>query len=55
MKHLLRTASFAKKFADPQEFDANKYVNIVKHMIILTKLRHSQSVIYFFTSRISEF
>mmetsp|Transcript_27223 Transcript_27223/g.26264 ORF Transcript_27223/g.26264 Transcript_27223/m.26264 type:complete len:326 (-) Transcript_27223:1065-2042(-) len=41
MKHLLNTASFAKKFVDPNEFDANKYVNIVKHMIILTKLRNS--------------
>ena len=44
MKHLLRTASFAKKFVDPNEFDANRYVNIVKHMVILTKLRHSSCV-----------
>ena len=44
LKHLLRTASFAKTFADPQDFDANKYVNVVKHMIVLTKLRNSQNV-----------
>lgn len=41
MKHLLRTASFAKTFADAQEYDSNKYVNIVKHMIVLTKIRYS--------------
>ena len=42
MKHLLRTASFAKKFSDPKDFDPNRYVNVVKHMIVLTKLRHSE-------------
>lgn len=42
MKHLLRTASFAKTFSDPAEYDSNKYVNIVKHMIVLTKIRNSQ-------------
>lgn len=41
MKHLLRCASFAKKFVDPNDFDPNRYVNIVKNMIILTKLRNS--------------
>lgn len=41
MKHLLRTASFAKTFPEASEYDSNKYVNIVKHMIVLTKLRHS--------------
>ena len=44
LKHLLRTASFAKKFADPNEFDANRYVHIVKNMIVLTKLRYSNNV-----------
>ncbi len=43
LKHLLRTASFAKTFSDPQDYDSNKYVNIVKHMIVLTKIRNSQS------------
>ena len=42
MKHILRTASFAKKFSDPNDFDPNRYVNVVKHMIVLTKLRHSK-------------
>ena len=41
MKHLLRTACFAKKFSDPVDFDPNRYVNVVKHMIVLTKLRNS--------------
>ena len=41
MKHLLRTASFAKKFVDASTFDANRYVNVVKHMAVLTKLRNS--------------
>lgn len=41
LKHLLRTASFAKTFSDPNDFDPNKYVNIVKHMIVITKLRNS--------------
>jgi len=42
MKHILRTASFAKKFTEPSDFDPNRYVNVVKHMIVLTKLRHSK-------------
>jgi hypothetical protein len=41
MKHILKTACFAKKFSDPNDFDPNRYVNVVKHMIVLTKLRHS--------------
>jgi len=41
MKHILRTASFAKKFSDAQDFDPNRYVNVVKHMIVLSKLRDS--------------
>lgn len=44
MKHLLRTCAFAKKFVDPVDFDANRYVNTVKHMIVLTKLRNSPVV-----------
>jgi hypothetical protein len=43
MKHILRTASFAKKFCDPNDYDPNRYVNVVKHMIVLTKLRHSEA------------
>jgi hypothetical protein len=31
MKHLLTTASFAKKYSDPTQFDPNDYVTIVKH------------------------
>ena len=42
MKHILRTASFAKKFSDSNDFDPNRYVNVVKHMIVLAKLRHSK-------------
>lgn len=42
MKHILKTASFAKKFTEPSDFDPNRYVNVVKHMIVLTKLRHSK-------------
>ena len=41
LKHLLTTASFAKKFCDPSEFDPNQYVNLVKHSIVLTKMRNS--------------
>jgi hypothetical protein len=42
MKHLMKTSSFAKKFVDPKQFDPNRYVNTVKHMIVLTKLRNSK-------------
>jgi len=42
LKHLLSTASFAKKFSDPTELDPNQYVNLVKMSIVLTKLRHSK-------------
>jgi hypothetical protein len=42
LKHLLRTASFAKKFTDRSEFDPDRYVNIVNHLIVLTKLRNSK-------------
>lgn len=41
LKHLLTTASFAKKFCDPTEFDPNRYVDLVKHSIVLTKMRNS--------------
>jgi len=41
MKHLLRTASFAKKFTDSTDYDKDRYVNVVKHLIVLTKLRNS--------------
>ena len=41
LKHLLTTASFAKKFCDPSDFDPNRYVDIVKHSIVLTKMRNS--------------
>lgn len=42
LKHILRTASFAKKFSEPSDFDPNRYVNVVKHMIVLSKLRNSE-------------
>lgn len=42
LKHLLQTASFAKKFTEPNKLDPNIYVNLVKHSIVLTKLRNSQ-------------
>ena len=41
LKHLLMTASFAKKFCDPSEFSPDIYVDVVKHSIVLTKMRHS--------------
>lgn len=41
MKHLLSTASFAKKYSDPASLDPNEYVQVVKNQIVLTKLRHS--------------
>lgn len=31
MKHLLKTASFAKKYSDPAQLDPNDYVQLVKH------------------------
>jgi hypothetical protein len=45
MKHLLRTASFAKTFPEANGYDSNNYVNIVKHMVVLSKLRNSPNVI----------
>ena len=41
LKHLLQTASFGKKFTEPGKLDPNIYVNLVKHSIVLTKLRNS--------------
>ena len=37
----MTTASFAKKFCDPSDFNPEQYVNIVKHSIVLTKMRNS--------------
>lgn len=42
LKHIIRTASFAKNFSDPAVFDPNIYVEMVKHSIILTAMRHSK-------------
>ena len=42
MKHFLRTASFAKKFLDPTDYETSRYVNYVKHLIVLTKIRTSK-------------
>lgn len=42
LKHFLRTASFAKKFTNPDQFDPNIYTNVVKHMIVLSQIRHSE-------------
>ena len=41
IKHLLTTASLAKKFCDPNEFAPENYVDVVKHSIVLIKLRPS--------------
>ena len=41
MKHLLRTASFAKTFPEASTFDSNEYVEKVKTLVVLTKLRNS--------------
>lgn len=49
MKHLIRTASFAKTFPEASGYDSNNYVNKVKNMIVLTKIRNSLNVIKFFT------
>jgi hypothetical protein len=43
MKHLLRTASFAKTFPEASGYDSNKYVETTKNLIVLTKLRNSQN------------
>jgi len=42
MKHLIRTASFTQKFVDHQDFDANRYVTVVKSLIVLSKIRNSK-------------
>lgn len=44
LKHLLRTAAFAKKFTEPAKLDPNIYVNSVKHAIVLTKLRNAKNL-----------
>ena len=41
LKHLLQTASFAKKFSDPSKFDPNIYIKLVKRSLVLTHLRNS--------------
>ena len=42
MKHLLRTASFAKTFPEAAgAFDSNEYVEKVKTLVVLTKIRNS--------------
>lgn len=43
MKHLIRTAGFAKTFPEAGGYESNNYVNIVKHMVVLTKLRNSMN------------
>ena len=42
LKHLLVTASFAKKFTDPSDFEPQIYVKLVRETIVYTKLRHSK-------------
>ena len=41
MKYLLRTASFAKTFPEASTFDSNEYVEKIKTLVVLTKLRNS--------------
>ena len=43
MKHLMRTASFAKTFPEASGYESSKYVEILKTMIVLTKLRNSSN------------
>jgi len=42
LKHIIKTASFAKKFSDPSLLDPNQYVDLVKHSIVLTAMRNSR-------------
>jgi hypothetical protein len=45
LKHLLVTASFAKKFVEPHEQTiTDAYVNLVKYSIVYTRLRHSDNL-----------
>ena len=41
VKHLLRTAGFAKTFPEAVGFDSNVYVEKVKTIMVLTKIRNS--------------
>ena len=41
MKHLLRTASFAKTFPEADGFDNKYYVDMVKTLVTLSKIRNS--------------
>ena len=43
MKHLLRTASFAKTFPEAHGFDNKYYVEMVRTLVILSKIRNSHS------------
>lgn len=43
MKHLLRTASFAKTFPEAEEFDSKKYVGAEKTIQVLIKIRNSKN------------
>ena len=45
LKHLLVTASFAKKFVEPHEQSITEsYVELVKYSIVYTRLRHSENL-----------
>ncbi len=41
LKHILRTASYAKKFSDTSEVDPKEYVNLVQLSIFLKAMRNS--------------
>ena len=41
MKHLLRTASFAKTFPEAKDFDSKQYVDMVRTLLVLSKIRNS--------------
>jgi len=43
MKYLLRTASFAKTFPEANGFDNKLYVDMVKTLVTLSKLRNSSN------------
>jgi len=41
MKHLLKTASFAKTFPEADGFDNKFYVEMVKTLVTMSKIRNS--------------
>ena len=41
MKHLLKAASFAKKFVTPDIYDPQNYVDVVNTLVILSQARNS--------------